>query len=118
VESNSGLSSLTPSADTLASGGLSASHSIDVPVDTFDRWFAATALPRVDLVKVDVEGAEARVAAGMQTALAQGAIDRLIVETTWGSAAHAMICAAGFEPQPLDRVGRLSNILYVRGARR
>ena len=48
---NSGLSSLTPSEDTLKDGGLSAAHTIAVRVDTFDTWRAGAGLAHVDLLK-------------------------------------------------------------------
>ena len=111
---NSGLSSLTPSEDTLKDGGLSAAHTIAVRADTFDTWRAGVGLAHVDLLKIDVEGAEAHVVAGMRASLAGGHIDRLIVETVWGSAAHRALCDAGYEPRVLDPVGALSNILYLK----
>jgi FkbM family methyltransferase len=115
---NSGLSSLTPSAAILEGGDLSETHTIPVRVDTFDNWFVTSGLDRIDLVKIDVEGAEARVVAGMRTALASGAVEALICETVWGSPAHEALCEAGYEPRVLDPVGNLSNILYSRpGAR-
>ena len=118
VPTNSGLSSLTPPAETLAGGGLSEAHTIPVRVDTFDNWFAASGLDHVDLMKIDVEGAEARVVAGMRATLASGVITAIICETVWGSPAHVALSAAGYEPAMLDPVGSLSNVLYSRtGAR-
>jgi FkbM family methyltransferase len=116
---NSGLSSLTPWAAAIDTGALATAHTIPVRVDTFDNWFAASRLDRIDLVKIDVEGAEARVVSGMRTALASGAVEALICETVWGSPAHEALCKAGYEPRVLDPVGALSNVLYLRrgGAR-
>jgi FkbM family methyltransferase len=115
---NSGLSSLTPPAETLAVGGLSEAHTIPVRVDTFDNWFASSGLDHVDLMKIDVEGAEARVVAGMRGSLASGAISAIICETVWGSPAHEVIAAAGYDPDVLDAVGPLLNVVYTkRGAR-
>jgi FkbM family methyltransferase len=118
VPTNSGLSSLTPPAETLAGGGLSKAHTIPVRVETFDSWFAASGLDHVDLMKIDVEGAEARVVAGMRATLASGVINALICETVWGSPAHAAIAAAGYQPEMLDPVGSLANVLYSRKAAR
>jgi FkbM family methyltransferase len=111
---NSGLSSLSPPAETLAAGGLSEEHTIPVCVDTFDSWLAASGLTRVDLLKMDVEGNEARTIAGMRAALSAGVIRALILETVWGSPAHEALCRSGYEPRVLDPVGPLSNILYTR----
>jgi FkbM family methyltransferase len=113
VDSNSGLSSLTPSADTMRAGGLSDTRTIPVPVETFDRWFAASGLDRIDLVKIDVEGAEARVVAGMSEALASRRIRAIVCETAWDSAAHRVLLAAGYAARPLDTAGTLTNVLYT-----
>lgn len=109
---NSGLSSLTPDPALLATGGLSEAATVPVPVETFDRWFATAGLTHVDLVKIDVEGAEARVVAGMARALRSRCIRTLIVETTWGGTAHELLVGAGYRARRLDPIGALTNILY------
>jgi FkbM family methyltransferase len=111
---NSGLSSLTPPAEMLAGGGLSEAHTIPVRVDTFDNWLGSSGLDHVDLMKIDVEGAEARVIAGMRQSLVSGAVAAIICETVWGSPAHEALTAAGYEPDVLDPVGSLVNVLYSR----
>jgi FkbM family methyltransferase len=58
---NDGIASLTPAPDTLARGGLRADASISVRVRTFDTWMQSARPPRIDLMKIDVEGAEAQV---------------------------------------------------------
>lgn len=117
VAGNSGLSSLTPNAAALSSRDLSESATVPVPVDTFDHWLAASrvfdGLPAIDLVKIDVEGAEARVIAGMAETLATGRIRALIVETPWQGPAHRQLCDAGYTAQALERVGSLTNILFT-----
>lgn len=118
VDSNSGLSSLTPNADTLARGSLSASATVPVMVETFDRWLAAANLlatrTAIDLVKIDVEGAEERVISGMRDTLRRGVIRALIVETPWESAAHRAIVAAGYDARALDHGdGGLTNVLFT-----
>lgn len=111
---NSGLSSLTPSPEQLATGGLSPDTTVTVRVDTFDRWAATQGPDRIDLVKIDVEGAEAAVVAGMEQTLRAGRIGALIVETPWNSAAHRRLTDAGYDARPLDAVGALTNILFSR----
>jgi FkbM family methyltransferase len=110
---NSGLSSLTPASEHLASGSLSEAHTVSVPVDTFDRWFASSGLSRVDLMKIDVEGAEALVLQGMSAALRDDAIGAIICETAWDGPAHRALCEAGFAARMLDSAGLLSNVLYT-----
>jgi len=113
VPSNSGLSSLTPNPELLGTGGLSRAGTVMVRLDTFDRFLASSGLTTVDLVKIDVEGAEAEVVAGMADALGRRAVRSLIMETTWESDAHRALCAAGYDPRPLDEVGSLVNVLYT-----
>jgi FkbM family methyltransferase len=115
---NSGLSSLTPPAEMLAGGELSEAHTIPVRVDTFDNWFASSGLDHIDLIKIDVEGAEARVVAGMTRSLASGAIAAIICETVSGSPAHQALVAAGYKTDVLESVGPLVNVLYSRSGGR
>lgn len=110
---NTGLSSLTPDPEVLAAGGLSADATLTVSVDTFDRWFQRSGLDRVDLVKIDVEGAEALVMAGMRTALRTGRLRHLVVETVWNGSVHEALVAAGYDARPLDRAPTLTNVLFT-----
>jgi FkbM family methyltransferase len=114
---NSGLSSLSPAATTLDLGWLSTDHSVPVRVDTFDRWFESSGLARVDLVKIDVEGAEARVLAGMAGALASGRVGAVLCETVWDGPAHRALCRAGFTPKRLEAMDAASNVIYSRTER-
>jgi FkbM family methyltransferase len=111
---NSGLSSLTPSEAQFAAGGLSPEATVTVAVDTFDRWCTAHRPARLDLVKIDVEGAEAAVVAGMEQTLRTGRIHALIVETAWNGPAHQRLARAGYDARPLDAVGPLTNVLFTR----
>ena len=114
---NSGLSSLVAARTYLHSGSLSHDRTVSVRIETFDRWFRSSALPRIDLVKIDVEGAEERVIAGMLATLASGKVSAMICETVWGGPTHAKLCAAGFVPMRLEDFGYLSNVLYVSEGR-
>ncbi len=117
VASNSGLSSLTPNAAALSCHDLSETATVPVTVETFDGWIAASRLldrrEAIDLVKIDVEGAESHVIAGMARTLATGRIRALIVETAWQGPAHCRLRDAGFTAQPLDRDGALTNVLFT-----
>lgn len=56
-------------------------RSIDVLLDTFDRYYDANCRPRaVDLVKIDVQGHELDVLRGMQEALREGRIRHVLFE--------------------------------------
>ncbi|HYH81620.1 MAG TPA: FkbM family methyltransferase, partial [Longimicrobium sp.] len=61
---NDGLSSLLVSDDAVAHGVIRADHSIRVPTLTFDAFAERAGLGRVDLLKIDVESAEALVLRG------------------------------------------------------
>lgn len=67
-----------------------------VPTISFDQLCASLKLDRIDLVKVDVEGAEALVLAGMHQAIAQRRITNLIIEFC-----PANIEDAGYDPLAL-----------------
>lgn len=120
VASNSGLSSLSPNAAALEQRDLTESATVAVTVNTFDRWLETTTLleqrDAIDLVKIDVEGAEARVIAGMARSLAAGRVRALVVETPWEGPVHRQLCDAGFGARALDHAGVLTNVLFTWGA--
>ena len=111
---NNGISTLTPGASNLASGGLSPARTIQVRTETFDHWLAANGVERVDLVKIDAEGAEAHIVRGMSGTLQAGRIDAVVCETEWDSQAHRLLCGFGLLPHTLDSNGPLTNIAYAR----
>jgi len=114
-DGNSGLSTLVPDAERFAAGSISTEHTVDVPADTFDHWLAGSALERVDVVKIDTEGAEDFVVEGMAASLEDGRIGCVICETHAESRAHKTLAAAGYRPRVLEKVGDvLSNFAYVR----
>jgi FkbM family methyltransferase len=84
----------------------------DVPCRRLDDCLVEWKLARIDLMKMDVEGAEPRVVAGGREALAAGAVRHLIVEvngprlTEAGSSPHGLVTqlhALGFRPAKLWR---------------
>jgi FkbM family methyltransferase len=113
LEGNSGLSSLAPTPSQLDRGYFSA-HAIPIRIDTFDRWFRASGIERVDLVKIDVEGAEDRIASGMAETLSSDRIGAIVCETVWESPAHRAFCHAGFVPRRLETMDSVENVFYSR----
>jgi FkbM family methyltransferase len=106
-----GFSSLVPdvapaAADTFA-------DSVEVATTTLDAWLARTGV-EPSLIKIDVEGAEHLVLAGMQHTLAVHPPPRLVVETSAGSAADLRLRSAGYDVHALDAPDSLAgNFLYV-----
>ena len=110
---NDGIASLTPAADTLARGGLRDDRSVFVRVRTFDRWMESAALTRIDLLKIDVEGAETQVLSGMARTFTHVRPRRIICETPMGSDAVAMLRAHGYSPSMLDEIpDGIPNLLF------
>lgn len=114
---NDGLSSLTPGSETLARGGLRPDVSIPVSVRRFDSWVQTDAqmLPNIDLVKIDVEGAESRVLEGMSGLLARTPPARIICETMPDSEACRHLLSLGYRSSVLDEIpGGVPNLLFER----
>jgi FkbM family methyltransferase len=112
---HSGFSSLdavsAPGAGHFADGS-----TVTIRTETFDEWFAreAVGVETIDLLKMDVEGFEGQVVAGMAKTLAARRIARLIVETQWDSPAHRQLVGHGYRPERLESVGTVINIIYSR----
>jgi len=110
---NDGISSLTPSEETIARGGLRADRSVPVRVRTFDTWLSSHNPTRIDLVKIDVEGAETRVLAGMTQTFAKVRPRRIICETPRGSEAVKLLGSRGYAVSTLDEIpGGIPNLLF------
>jgi len=99
---NDGLSSLLVSPAALEHGVIRPDHSIRVATDTFDAFAQRLGLGRVDLVKIDVEGAEEMVVRGMDQTLAQTPPRRIVCETVPDGEAMRLLRAAGYTARPLD----------------
>jgi FkbM family methyltransferase len=87
-----------------------------VHATTLDRWLAGRPdiASRVRCIKIDVEGAESRVLAGMAQALRPSGVT-ILCETTIGTDADVMLERAGYRRHRIER-GTLTygNFLYVR----
>lgn len=112
---NDGIASLTPAPVTVARGGLHPDRSIAVRVRTFDHWLRSMALPRIDLMKIDVEGAEAQVLTGMTDAFSRVPPRRIICETPAAGEAAAMLNRLGYRMSMLDEIpGGIPNLYFER----
>ena len=114
---SSGLSTLDPS---LAPARTFAAYTRTVPVDvtTLDLWMAAhpDLAPRVALIKIDVEGVEDRVVAGMTQTLRAAPRARVICETAIDGNAERQLREAGFDAISLEppQGGYVGNRFYSR----
>lgn len=113
VPEHDGFATLVPD-QTHAASYLSGARSIDVRTVTFDDWYAESGLGRIAMMKIDVEGAEPQVLAGMAQTLASGCIARVILETAWDGDAHRQLVRDGYTPERLESVGPVDNIAYVK----
>jgi FkbM family methyltransferase len=87
-----------------------------VQVTTLDGWLASRRelAARIRCIKIDVEGAEARVLAGMAETLRFPSLT-IVCETSTGSRADEMLAAAGFERRRIEPgASSYGNFLYVR----
>jgi FkbM family methyltransferase len=110
---NDGIASLTPAAETIARGGLRTDASIPVRVRTFDSWMQSAQLPRIDVMKIDVEGAEAQVLSGMSATLTSVRPKRIICETPWSGEAVRVLRERGYRATMLDEIpGGIPNLLF------
>jgi FkbM family methyltransferase len=115
---NDGLSSLLASDDALKQGVLRADHSVRVPTLTFDAFAERAGLGRVDLLKLDVEGAETLVLRGMERTLAERPPRLIVCETFPDDPVTPLLAAHGYSVRPLDgHVNGHGNYLFTAGAR-
>jgi FkbM family methyltransferase len=110
---NDGLSSLLASDAALAHGVIRAGHTLRVPTTTFDAFAERAGLGRVDLLKIDVEGAEALVLRGMERTLAVCPPRRIVCETPLDAEPARMLVARGYSASPLDHGGGQGNVLFT-----
>ncbi len=113
----SGLSSMVPD-EAPAKDSLHAadSYTVDIQTERFDDWIKTIEVNQIDLIKIDVEGAEDRVLNGMRESLAAGRITRLICETPVGSVAHHILLAHGYSAIELESYGEIKNYAYEKAA--
>jgi FkbM family methyltransferase len=87
-------STLAPRTVALEHGQLQPARQTEVATTTLDHYCAAAGIERIDVLKVDVEGAEMRVLQGAEELLERGAIDLVLMEvadTTLGPAGSSAL---------------------------
>ena len=85
---------------------------------TFDGWAAEVGLREIDVVKIDVEGAELDVLEGMGRTFADHPPHYVICETPADGPARRHLEALGFRSSVIDPVpGGIPNLLFSREAR-
>jgi FkbM family methyltransferase len=92
-------------------------RAIDVQQVTVDDWFRSRPelVARIGAIKIDVEGTEAEVIAGMRVTLQMSPRAVILCETTAGSAADRLLAAWGYRASLLDRRrGDFGNYSYER----
>jgi len=91
-------------------------RTIGITLATLDEWLVhrPDLAARVAVIKIDVEGAEDRVLAGMERLLGQTPAVRIVCETRAGSAADGRLRSLGFVGRLLDRRGEFGNYVYER----
>lgn len=114
-EFNSGLSSVVPSGDLLRSGALDPAARVPVVTRSLDGWAdeIGLSLPPA-MVKIDVEGAESLVIAGMQRLLADRAPWAIAIETLPDGPVVATLRHRGYRVERLDRIDEKWNMLFLR----
>jgi FkbM family methyltransferase len=113
---NDGCSSLIASPALLEAGTLRRDVKVAVPVRTFDTVATTLAISRVDVMKIDVEGAELGVLTGMVRTLATAPPRRIVCETPWNSEAHCLLTGRGYRVRIVDEVsGGTPNLLFEFG---
>jgi FkbM family methyltransferase len=116
MTSDSVLSTLVPDESPLRSD-YSFDRSLDVPLTTLDAWLDRhrDLGPRIAAVKIDVEGFEADVVAGMTAMIAAAPRAIVFCETRPDSDADRRLRAAGFGREALEAGGGgFGNYLYRR----
>ena len=111
-DEESGIASLDRTPALEARGA----RPVRVQSQRLDDWLETSSLARVSVMKIDVEGAEARVIEGMRRTLLSRRPSHIICETRWDGPAHRLLLAAGYKPAILDRfegADGVANILYT-----
>jgi FkbM family methyltransferase len=111
---NSGLASLTPFSESLQNSMLSDSNKTTVTTTTLDAWLRSNEdVPAIDLIKVDVEGAEGWILDGAEKTLRESPPRFWIVETHPQSPVIERLKSFGYGVETLENAGSLVNALFT-----
>ena len=101
---NDGLASIIPFDSDCKPGQIPSSKPVRVACTSFDCLAARIGLTGVDLMKIDVEGAEDQVISGMERFLSQWPPKAIILETRLDSRAFLTLLQKGYSARLMDRL--------------
>lgn len=114
LETNSGLSSLTPVPELLENKSLTRQNTIVVETITLDEWLKQKSIVQpIDFVKIDVEGAEMLVLEGASETLSKCPPKRWIIETPPDGEVVEYLKTFGYTTKILDPAGSHANVLFT-----
>ena len=112
-----GISTMHPWQGHIKAGNLSAESTITVRTVCFDDWAKDAALGAIDMIKLDVEGAELQVLRGMKESLHRYKPAYIIVETSLDGEVSHLLQSVDYRAEPLELHStdqKWGNILFVR----
>jgi len=115
--SDSGISSIVPWQGHFDAGMMNKNSTIDVEMRTFDSIAKEISLLRLDVVKLDVEGAELAVLRGMRGVLERLCPQYMIIETSLGSDVDLFLREHGYVAEVIEFLKvqeQWGNILFTR----
>jgi FkbM family methyltransferase len=114
-----GISTMYPWKGHLDAGNLSEQNRIRIRTVRFDSWVESIPLDRIDMMKLDVEGAELCVLRGMGESLRKYMPRYIICETSLEGDVAQYLGQFGYAAEPLelhDPKAQWGNILFVKAA--